>query len=81
MYAAIQKYMPKGIRFTNPDGGLFIFAEFQRKGINTDDIFKDVVEKRAAPTCQEVRSLRTAKLSTLSALTIPTQRKNKSKKG
>lgn len=55
MYAAIQKYMPKGIRFTNPDGGLFIFAEFQRKGINTDDIFKDVVEKRAAPTCPEVR--------------------------
>lgn len=45
MYAAIQKYMPKGIRFTNPDGGLFIFAEFARKGINTDDIFKDVVEK------------------------------------
>lgn len=81
MYAAIQKYMPKGIRFTNPDGGLFIFAEFARKGINTDDIFKDVVEKRAAPTCPEVRSLRTAKLSTLSALTIQTQRKNKSKKG
>lgn len=45
MYDAITKFMPKGIRFTNPDGGLFIFAEFARKGVNTDEIFKDVVEK------------------------------------
>ncbi|MEG1613217.1 MAG: PLP-dependent aminotransferase family protein [Clostridia bacterium] len=45
MSDAIAKYMPKGISFTNPDGGLFIFAEFDRKDINTDEIFADVVEK------------------------------------
>lgn len=45
MHDAIGKYMPEGIRFTDPDGGLFIFAEFARKGVNTDEIFKDVVEK------------------------------------
>jgi Transcriptional regulators containing a DNA-binding HTH domain and an aminotransferase domain (MocR family) and their eukaryotic orthologs len=45
MYGAIEQYMPKGIKFTNPDGGLFIFAEFDRKGVNTDEIFSDVVEK------------------------------------
>lgn len=44
MYNAITEYMPKGIKFTNPDGGLFIFAEFNRKGIDTDAIFSDVVK-------------------------------------
>lgn len=45
MTDAIQKYMPKGIKFTDPEGGLFIFGEFSRKGINTDEIFSDVVKK------------------------------------
>lgn len=43
MHSAILKYMPKGIRFTNPQGGLFIFAEFERKSIDTDKIFTEVV--------------------------------------
>lgn len=45
MYNSLQKYMPKGIKFTNPEGGLFIFAEFEDASINTDKIFADVVEK------------------------------------
>ncbi len=45
MYNSLQKYMPKGIKFTNPEGGLFIFAEFEDASINTDTIFADVVEK------------------------------------
>lgn len=44
MHDAIEKYMPKGMRFTNPEGGLFIFAEFDRKGVDTDKMFADVVK-------------------------------------
>ena len=44
MTSAIEKYMPKRIKFTNPQGGLFIWGEINAD-IDTDEIFKDVCMK------------------------------------
>ena len=46
MLNAIKKYMPKEFKYTNPDGGLFIFGEFDESlGINTLEIFPELVKK------------------------------------
>ena len=46
MIEAIKKYMPKEFKYTNPDGGLFIFGEFDESlGINTFEVFPELVKK------------------------------------
>lgn len=45
MKNALKKYMPSTISFTNPDGGLFLFGEFENKEIDTAAIFEDAVSK------------------------------------
>lgn len=46
MLDAIKKYMPKEFKYTNPDGGLFIFGEFDESlGINTLEVFPNLVKK------------------------------------
>lgn len=46
MIEAIKKYMPPQFKYTNPDGGLFIFGEFDESlGINTLELFPEVVRQ------------------------------------
>ncbi len=46
MIDAIKKYMPKEFKYTNPDGGLFIFGEFDSSlNIDTFKIFPELVKK------------------------------------
>ncbi len=46
MLEAIKKYMPKEFKYTNPDGGLFIFGEFDKEtGIDTLKVFPELVKK------------------------------------
>lgn len=46
MYGAIQKFMPLDkVKFTNPDGGLFIWGEFFDKSVDLDECFMDCVKK------------------------------------
>jgi len=47
MVAAIQAYMPKSFKFTNPEGGLFIWGEFE-KGVDTVALFKEAIDKNVA---------------------------------
>lgn len=44
MYESIRKFMPQELRFTNPQGGLFIWGEFTN-GLNVTDLFIEAVEK------------------------------------
>ena len=49
MMQAISKYMPKEFTYTNPDGGLFIFGEFDESlGINTMQLFPEVAKRKVA---------------------------------
>ena len=49
MMSAIEKYMPKEFTYTNPDGGLFIFGEFDGSlGINTMKLFPEVAAHKVA---------------------------------
>ena len=49
MMAAIEKYMPKEFTYTNPDGGLFIFGEFDESlGINTMKLFPEITKQKVA---------------------------------
>ncbi len=46
MLNAIKKYMPAEFKYTNPDGGLFIYGEFDESlGINTLEVFPELVKK------------------------------------
>jgi len=49
MIAALEKYMPKdqGLRWTNPDGGLFIFV-WMPEGIDTTEMLSSAIEKKVA---------------------------------
>jgi DNA-binding transcriptional MocR family regulator len=47
MIDAIKKYMPREFKYTDPDGGLFIWGEFDAP-VNTVEIFKEAIEKNAA---------------------------------
>ncbi len=47
MIEAINKYMPQEYNYVDPDGGLFIWGEFDAD-INTVELFKQAVEKNVA---------------------------------
>lgn len=49
MIAAIEKYMPASFKFTRPEGGLFIWGEFDKaSGIDTVKCFKKAIENKVA---------------------------------
>lgn len=45
MIEAIDKYMPKEFKYTNPEGGLFIWGVFEGVDIDTAKFFADVCAK------------------------------------
>jgi 2-aminoadipate transaminase len=47
MIEAIKKYMPSEFRCTDPDGGLFIWGEFDAP-VNTAEIFREAIDRNAA---------------------------------
>lgn len=47
MIAAFEKYMPEGVTWTNPDGGLFLFVTLPQ-GYNATDLFKLAVKEDVA---------------------------------
>jgi len=47
MVAALDKYMPAEFTHTNPEGGLFIWGEFNAP-IDTSEVFKDAIAKNVA---------------------------------
>ena len=47
MIACFKKYMPEGVRWTEPEGGLFLFVTLPPE-IDTDRIFRKAIEKNVA---------------------------------
>ncbi|HNY23700.1 MAG TPA: PLP-dependent aminotransferase family protein [Bacteroidales bacterium] len=47
MIAAFEKYMPEGVTWTNPDGGLFLFVTLPQ-GYDATDLFKLAVKEDVA---------------------------------
>ena len=47
MLTALKNYLPSNVKFTKPDGGLFIWGEFT-DGVSARDKFKEAVEKNVA---------------------------------
>ncbi|HYO55818.1 PLP-dependent aminotransferase family protein [Archangium sp.] len=47
MLASLEKHMPPGTRWTQPDGGMFLWAELPR-GMSADTLFPLALEKRVA---------------------------------
>lgn len=47
MIQALEQYMPEGVRWTKPKGGLFLWATLPKK-IDTNAIFQQAVEARVA---------------------------------
>jgi 2-aminoadipate transaminase len=49
MLNAFEKYMPEGVTWTKPEGGLFLFVRVaEHMGINTDEMFYNAVDKNIA---------------------------------
>ncbi|OJH37539.1 aminotransferase [Cystobacter ferrugineus] len=47
MLGALERHMPAGTRWTQPDGGMFVWAELPR-GMSADTLFPLALEKRVA---------------------------------
>lgn len=47
MLAALEKYMPAGVTWTNPDGGLFLFL-YMPENIDSEQLFLKAIEKNVA---------------------------------
>ena len=47
MYAAAQKYFPKGTRLVKPEGGMFLWAELP-EGLNATALFEEAVRRKVA---------------------------------
>jgi len=47
MVGALAKYMPEGVTWTNPEGGLFLWVRLP-EGMSADDMFKDALKENVA---------------------------------
>jgi 2-aminoadipate transaminase len=47
MIGCFKKYMPEGVRWTEPQGGLFLFVTLPA-GLDADEVFKKALEKNVA---------------------------------
>ncbi|MDX2415739.1 MAG: aminotransferase class I/II-fold pyridoxal phosphate-dependent enzyme, partial [Bacteroidales bacterium] len=47
MLDSFNKYMPAGVSWTHPEGGLFLFITLP-ESMNADEVFKNAVEKNVA---------------------------------
>ena len=47
MISCFRKYMPEGVRWTEPQGGLFLFVTLPIH-LDADEIFKKAIEKNVA---------------------------------
>ncbi|HEX5746730.1 MAG TPA: PLP-dependent aminotransferase family protein [Archangium sp.] len=47
MLTSLEKHMPEGTRWTEPDGGMFVWVELPR-GMSADALFPQALEKRVA---------------------------------
>ena len=47
MIDALKKYMPKGVSWTNPEGGLFLLLTLP-EGMDSEKLFKIAIEKKVA---------------------------------
>ncbi|PTL81639.1 PLP-dependent aminotransferase family protein [Vitiosangium sp. GDMCC 1.1324] len=47
MLSSLEKHMPEGTRWTQPDGGMFLWVELPR-GMSADALFPHALEKRVA---------------------------------
>jgi 2-aminoadipate transaminase len=47
MIQALKKYMPKGVKWTEPEGGLFLWVKLPRK-MSANDLFPKAVENKVA---------------------------------
>ncbi|PIE83822.1 MAG: aminotransferase [Bacteroidia bacterium] len=47
MIAAFEKYMPEGVSWTNPEGGLFLFVTLPEY-MDAEELFKIAIEKKVA---------------------------------
>ena len=45
MITALEKYMPKEVKFTRPEGGLFLWCTLP-KGVNLSDFMKKSIEQK-----------------------------------
>jgi 2-aminoadipate transaminase len=47
MLTALRKYMPKGVKWTQPEGGLFLWVKLPKK-MSTTDLFPKAIENKVA---------------------------------
>ncbi len=47
MLKALKKYMPKGVKWSRPEGGLFLWIKLPKK-MNTNDLFPKAIEGKVA---------------------------------
>lgn len=47
MLSSLEKYMPQGVQWTHPEGGLFLFVTLP-KGMDSEKLFKRAIEKNVA---------------------------------
>ncbi len=47
MLEALETYMPEGVKWTEPEGGMFIWVSFDN-GIDTDELFHRALERKVA---------------------------------
>jgi len=47
MVAALEKYMPEGVTWTKPEGGLFLWVRLP-EGMSADDMFQDALKENVA---------------------------------
>ncbi|HBB66484.1 MAG TPA: aminotransferase, partial [Elusimicrobia bacterium] len=47
MLAALEKYMPEGVTWTRPEGGLFLWVKLP-ESMSADDMFEDAIRENVA---------------------------------
>ena len=62
MIHAMDKYFPKTVEYTKPDGGMFLWVTLPTEGISAMELFPKALDEKGLHLCRAIRFIQILKM-------------------